>query len=214
MSNFIPPFRIHLLRKYSPTKQCEVLDIGSGSHSATITKKHFPSCHYTGVDRDQNYDNDPADVANMDNFIQLDLTELQFDGIKDNHYDIIVMSHIIEHLYNGDEVVRLLQTKLKKGGIFYVEFPCEASTKFPSKKGTLNFYDDETHVRIYSIEEVSSIFKTGGFNVLKSGKNRRLINILLMPIKIVWQKLRLGYVKGGVYWDWYGFADYVVAKKN
>ncbi len=213
MANFIPPFRINILKKYSPTLSCKVLDIGSGSHSATITKKHFPLCHYTGVDRDQNYDNDAEDLANMDEFIQLDLTELKFDAIPDNHYDIIVMSHIIEHLHNGDDVVKGLMPKLKEGGVFYVEFPCEASKDFPSKKGTLNFYDDDTHVRIYSIEEIAGIFNKGGMKVLQSGKNRRLINILLMPIKIVVQKIQLGYVKGGVYWDWYGFADYLIARK-
>ena len=213
MSNFIPPFRIHLMKKYCPQLKCSILDIGSGSHSATITKKHFPQCHYTGVDRDQNYDNDPKDIANMDAFIQLDLTELNFDKIPDNQYDMIIMSHIIEHLHNGDEVVKGLLPKLKKGGIFYIEFPCEASTTFPSKKGTLNFYDDDTHVRIYSIDEVSSYFGDD-FKVLQAGKNRRLINILLMPIKIIWQKMKLGYVKGGVYWDWYGFADYVMVRKE
>jgi hypothetical protein len=34
-----------------------------------------------------------------------------------------------------------------------------------------------------------------------------------MPFKIVYQSLTKGYVRGGVYWDFYGFADYVVAKK-
>lgn len=34
---------------------------------------------------------------------------------------------------------------------FFWEWPRINSTKFPSKKGTLNFFDDETHVRIYSL---------------------------------------------------------------
>lgn len=190
------------------------MDIGSGSHSSTITKKWLPQCHYTGVDRDVSYDNTEEDIRNMDEFFQLDLTELAFDAIPDDTYDVIIMSHVIEHLHNGDQVLPLLFQKLKKGGLFYIEFPCEASASFPSKKETLNFFDDDTHVRIWSIKEVANIFMKGKFNVKMAGKNRSWINIALMPIKIPLQLITKGYVRGGVYWDAYGFADYLIAEKG
>jgi predicted SAM-dependent methyltransferase len=165
------------------------------------------------VDRDVNYDNTADDIQAMDDFIQLDLTELNFEKIPDDSYDVIIMSHVIEHLHNGDQVLPLLFKKLKKGGLFYIEFPCEASASFPSKKETLNFFDDDTHVRIYSIKEVANIFMQENFVVKAAGKNRSWVNIALMPIKIPLQLLTKGYVRGGVYWDWYGFADYVFAEK-
>jgi predicted SAM-dependent methyltransferase len=150
----------------------------------------------------------------MDEFIQLDLTELDYKKIPDNSFDVIIMSHVIEHLHNGDQVLPLLFKKLKKGGLFYIEFPCEASASFPSKRETLNFFDDDTHVRIYSIKEVANIFMQENFMVKAAGKNRSWVNIALMPIKIPLQLLTKGYVRGGVYWDWYGFADYLVAEKK
>lgn len=33
------------------------------------------------------------------------------------------MAHVIEHLFNGDEVIPLLLTKLKSKGYFYIEYP-------------------------------------------------------------------------------------------
>jgi len=69
-------------------------------------------------------------------------------------------------------------------------------------------------VRIWSIKEVANIFMNGGFNVKMAGKNRSWINIALMPIKIPLQLLTKRYVRGGVYWDWYGFADYLIAEKG
>ena len=214
MSTKLKPFRLKTLGKYTDKKDLKILDVGSGSHSSTITKKWLPNCHYTGVDRDVSYDNTEEDVQNMDEFFQLDLTELDYSKIPDDTYDIIIMSHVIEHLYNGDKVLPLLCKKLKKGGLFYIEFPCEASASFPSKKETLNFFDDNTHVRIWSIKEVANIFMSEGFNVKMAGKNRSWINIALMPIKIPLQLIAKGYVRGGVYWDWYGFADYLVAEKG
>lgn len=214
MSTKLKPFRLKTIGKYTDKKDLKILDIGSGSHSSTITKKWLPQCHYTGVDRDVSYDNTEEDIRNMDEFFQLDLTELAFDAIPDDTYDVIIMSHVIEHLNNGDQVLPLLFQKLKKGGLFYIEFPCEASASFPSKKETLNFFDDDTHVRIWSIKEVANIFMKGKFNVKMAGKNRSWINIALMPIKIPLQLITKGYVRGGVYWDAYGFADYLIAEKG
>ncbi|MFB1002713.1 MAG: class I SAM-dependent methyltransferase [Bacteroidia bacterium] len=214
MSTKLKPFRLKTIGKYTDKKDLKILDIGSGSHSSTITKKWLPKCHYTGVDRDVSYDNTEEDIQNMDEFFQLDLTELDYSAIPDDTYDVIIMSHVIEHLYNGDKVLPLLFKKLKKGGLFYIEFPCEASASFPSKKETLNFFDDDTHVRIWSIKEVANIFMDGKFNVKMAGKNRSWINIALMPIKIPLQLITKGYVRGGVYWDAYGFADYLIAEKG
>ena len=214
MSTRIKPFRLKTIGKFTNKKDLRILDIGSGSHSSTITKKWLPNCHYTGVDRDVNYGNTEEDIQNMDEFFQLDLTALDYGAIPNNAYDVIIMSHVIEHLHNGEQVLPLLFQKLKKGGLFYIEFPCEASASFPSKKETLNFFDDDTHVRIWSIKEVANIFMRGRFNVKMAGKNRSRINIALMLIKIPLQLITKGYVRGGVYWDYYGFADYLIAEKR
>ncbi len=210
----VKPFKIKLAEKYLGKEELSILDIGAGSHSATITKQWFPKCHYTGVDITKSYDNDETDIKNMDEFIEMDLTKLEFSSIPDNRYDLIVMSHVIEHLHNGDKVISGLISKLKKDGIIYLEFPSERSVNFPSKRETLNFYDDPTHCRVFSLKEVSGILIKKDLKILSAGVRRQWINIVLMPFKIIFQSIIKGYVRGGVYWDYYGFAEYVCARKS
>lgn len=213
MAIFIPPkFRfIHSLFK---NKSFNLLDVGAGSHSATKTKTVFPNCNYYGIDITKYYENDDNDFNAMSGFYEMDLTKLQFENIPNNFFDVIMMSHIIEHLHNGDKVIEGLISKLKNGGLIYIEYPAERSTRLPHMKRTLNFYDDPTHVRIYSVKEVEEILKPNGFEILKSGTRRYLPYILLLPITLITETIKYGFVPGGVFWDVLGFAEFVFAKKK
>ncbi len=190
-----------------------ILDVGAGNHSASVTKRWFPHCHYAGIDRDRAYHNDAADFAAMDEFFELDLTQLRFDRIPDASYDVLLLAHVIEHLANGDEVLRALVPKLKPGGMIYVEFPGPRSLRLPSKKGTLNFHDDDTHVRVFDAREVAGILEGCALRVAYARTRRDPRGILLLPVFVLRSKQKHGYVPGGVFWDLFGFADEVVAVK-
>ena len=208
------PFRIIKIKNYINSEKINILEVGAGSHSPSITKKYYQESIYHGIDISKNYNYSEEDILLMDKFFEMDLTKLNFDEIPDDNYDLIIMSHIIEHLHNGNRVIEGLINKLKSGGIIYIEYPSERSVKLPSMKETLNFYDDPTHCRIFSRTEIRNILENINCNVLEDGIRRHKINILLMPIKIVHQLITLRYIKGGVFWDFYGMADYVIGKKK
>jgi len=212
MSNILP-HKFHFFYSELKNKAFNFLDVGAGSSSATKTKQFFPNCKYHGIDRD-NYRNTDADFNAMDSYYEMDLTLLQFKDIPNDFYDIINMSHVIEHLENGDKVIEGLLPKLKKGGRIYLEFPGIKSTKLPSMRDTLNFYDDPTHVRIYSHMEVSEILVKHGFEIIKQGTRRHWPLIWLLPFSIMHQTIKYGYIPGGVFWDLLGFAEFVYAKKR
>ncbi len=209
----LKPHRISTLLRLVPRADIRILDIGCGSHSPSITKKWFSNCHYTGVDRDQSYNYDQHDLQALDEFFAIDLSAGDVSSLPDAAYDVLIMSHIIEHLENGDEVLVELLAKLRPGGIAYVEWPNPRSVDFPSMRETLNFYDDPTHVRIFSVPEISDLLTANGLVVIQSGTIRRLIHVLLMPVKAAVQLITRGYVRGGTFWDLYGFAVHVVASK-
>jgi ubiquinone/menaquinone biosynthesis C-methylase UbiE len=211
---FVKPHRLVKIGKYIKNDALVILDVGAGSHSASITKEWLPKCIYHGIDISKNYYNDEKDFLLMDKFYEMDLTALDFDLIPDNYFDAIIMSHIIEHLRNGDCVIEHITKKLKTGGVIYIEYPSLKSTKLPSMRETLNFFDDPTHCRIYSISEIYNLLMKCNLNVLEGGIRRQWINIALFPWKSILQLLTKGYIRAGVMWDVTGFAEYVIAKKN
>jgi SAM-dependent methyltransferase len=207
-------YKFGFIQKALGSQPFNLLDIGAGNHSASKTKSIFPGCAYHGLDLDKNYNNDAADFAAMAAFYELDLTKLDYSAVQDNHFDYIRMCHVIEHLHNGNEVLCGLLPKLKKGGYFYIEYPGEKSTRLPSMYGSLNFKDDPTHVRVYSVKEISKIFTENGLTVVRGGTRRNIWNIVAIPARVLAHWLRGKKLQGNIFWDLLGFAEYVYAVKN
>jgi SAM-dependent methyltransferase len=207
------PYKFRALARRFGSRPFRMLDVGAGNHSASLAKRWFPNCHYAGIDRERGYNNDAADFAAMDEFFELDLTRLGFEAILDGAYDVLLLAHVIEHLANGDEVLRALVPKLKPGGVVYVEFPGARSLTLPSRRGTLNFHDDATHVRLFTAAEVADLLRGCGLKILEAGTRRDPTGILMTPVHAWNAKRAHGYVPGGVFWDLFGFADRVLAER-
>lgn len=202
------------IQKAFGNKAFTLLDIGSGNHSPSKTKLAFPQCRYYGVDLARDYSYSEEDFKEMEEFFEMDLTKLEFEKLQDNFFDAIWMVHVIEHLYNGDEVIEKLLPKLKKGGFIYIEYPGKKSERLPSMEGTLNFYDDSTHVRIYSVPELKALLKKNGVKVLTSGTRRNIYFIMAMPFRVAGAWIRRKKLTGNMFWDVLGFAEYVFAQKE
>lgn len=207
-------YKISYLQKSFGKKPFKLLDIGAGNHSASKIKNVFPQCEYHGVDLEKEYNNNSEDFSLMKAFYEMDLTKLDMSSIPDNYFDAILMAHIIEHLHNGDEVIKNLLPKLKSGGYLYIEYPGVKSTKLPSMHGSLNFNDDPTHVRLYSVKELKTLFENNNCKVLKAGTKHNIWFILAMPFRILSFLVRGKKLQGNIFWDLLGFAEYLYVKKN
>jgi SAM-dependent methyltransferase len=208
------PLRFSFIKKSFKNKPFLVLDVGSGNHSAQRMKKVFPNCKYYGLDRIKTFNNDENDYDLMEKFYEIDLTTLKFEGIPNNFFDVIIISHVLEHLYNGELVLLSLIEKLKNNGYIYIEYPGIRSTRLPSMRGTLNFYDDKTHVRIYNINEINTLFLENGVTLLKGGYRRNLLRIIILPIIIPFRLLTINHLIATDFWDLLGFAEYVLGQKK
>lgn len=70
------PYRFEILDKYLRGAGARVLDVGCGNHSASRTKKYYPSCKYYGVDVTR-YNNDEQDFQCMEQYFEMNIDEPQ-----------------------------------------------------------------------------------------------------------------------------------------
>ncbi|HVN47695.1 MAG TPA: methyltransferase domain-containing protein [Bacteroidota bacterium] len=206
------PFRFKFLRHEYEHQAINVLDVGCGNHSPSLTKRYFPAWNYSGLDREE-YIIDAGDKKAMTKYYALDLSTDELASIPEHYYDVVIMAHVLEHLRNGLVVIRLLTQKIKPGGKFYIEFPSERSLTLPSVYGTLNFCDDRTHVRVYGIAEIANVLLENNFKILRAGTRRDKIMILLLPLKLLLKFILRKKIRGSDLWDVTGFASYVYAEK-
>ncbi len=194
-------------------KEFSMLDIGCGNHSASITKKYFPGCEYYGVDK-ETYNNSEYDFKLMNKFFKLDLENDSLEEVPDNFFDVVIMNHVIEHIVNGIEIVEAFSKKIKSGGRIYIETPSVKSLSLPSQPGTLNFCDDETHKKIYSLIDIVNVLIKNNFKIIKAGTRRDKIGIFFSPYFIIKKIIKKEGFSGFSIWDITGFAWFIFAEKR
>lgn len=193
-------------------REFTLLDVGCGNHGAQVVRRWMPRCRYFGIDKGV-YANDARDFALMEKFYDLDLAVSDLSEVPDSAFDVVIFSHVIEHLTNGLEVVGRLAGKLAPGGEIYIEFPSVRSLSLPNWRESLHFCDDDTHVRLYTVPEVANALLARGLTIRRAGRRRRWRRALLTPLAAARMYWKNGWVPGGVFWDLLGFADYVWAKR-
>ncbi len=187
----------------------KILDVGCGDKAPYSTYKYYPNVEYSGID----YREVPG-IADMHSFYQYNIDDNNLDEIPNNEYDVIILSHIIEHVHHGAKLLATLAGKLKSGGIIYIETPSERSLHLPSYYGTLNFYDDSTHTRVYSLAEMTEVLKQNGCIILKSRIRHNLKKIIFLPLYAIFMLIRDKKISATLFWDVLGFAHFIVAQKD
>ena len=212
------PVKFKRFHKEFRHREFALLDVGCGNHSASTARKYFPKVKYHGVDRSRDYNNDPGEFALMEAFHEIDLEKGSLDAVPDGHFDVVLFAHVIEHVRNGTEVLVALARKLKPGGKLYVEWPGPRSLTLPSAVGTLNFCDDDSHVRVYDLKDVANALLDAGCKVLKAGTRRDPVKLSMFPLGLAFSLARralgMPMITHGGMWDGMGFAEFVYAVRK
>jgi len=215
INRYVVPSRFRRFRKRYANANFAMLDIGTVGGAVSMAKLWFPKCRYYGLDVIDNHLT-AQDHAAMDGFFLADLETDNLDRLQDGFFDIIVMSHVVEHISNALDVLAILPRKLKPGGLIYIEFPSVRSLNLPNARHTLNFSDDPTHIRIYDVRDIANVLMANGLRIIRAGRRREWLRVCLsflsFPQQII-TYMREGRLHGIGLWDLMGFADFVYAHK-
>lgn len=191
-----------------------VLDVGCGYESPKKTKIINNNIYYIGVDvADHKQSQDVREYA--DEYIIVDSDKF-CDAIRiyEGKCDAVISSHNIEHCEDQECVLEAMVCALKSRGVLYLSFPNPDAINFPSRKGTLNYYDDPTHRKIIETEYVIQKIKDLGMNVIFFEKKYKpklfcLLGFIFEPMSRFSGKV----LPFGLTWAYYGFETIIWAKK-
>ena len=215
MWRYFVPWRLKFVRRSFGNRRISLLDVGCGINSFAVTRYWLPMVAYYGLDWRR--EEDASYYAAMDGFYLVDLERDSLDTIPDKSFHVVMLSHVIEHLNNGLDVVRGLTEKLAPGGYIYIETPSLRTLWLPSAIGFLHFHDDVTHKRLYSVYEIANTLLADGIKIVCGGRRRDLVGIFVLgPLALahnLYYLLRRQRLYGRNLWDLLGVADFVLGRK-
>jgi SAM-dependent methyltransferase len=112
---------------------------------------------------------------------------------ENEQYDLIVMSHVLEHVINPLSFLNNATKKLKKDGIIFIEVPC---------KDWLHKSIDEPHLLFFDKKPMNHLLEKAGFNDISLSYHGKTIKKLCSMPKLFekWIMLRsklidMGFIK-------------------
>lgn len=121
-----------------------ILDVGCGNNGPAVVKGIRPDVRYIGLDI-HDYRIDAAAKSMADQYILANGSAFAAAIEEVGTVDAVISSHNIEHCYDWRGVLTAIMAVMRTGATLYLSTPCAESVHFPSRRGTLNFYDDDTH---------------------------------------------------------------------
>ncbi len=173
--------------KTSPS-QSKILDVGAG-----VGGLYYWLDYLTPSRTDiQLYGIDLSKGKLFDRYTDYQVGNLNSDKLKwpDKYFNSIIVSHVIEHIENIEVFLSELKRVLKSNGRIYFEFPSISTYNLPTRQkfldqnisiSTFNFYDDPTHIKSYTISELSKLLESKQFHIINTGvvKNHYLEDDLI-----------------------------------
>ena len=205
--NHINPYSFNSFLRSLP-KDCKILDVGCGNNSPLRVKKILPNSYYIGLDI-MDYNQKSTFLADEYHIVKESEFFKKISRFK--NLDVVISHHNLEHVNNRELTFKAMKKCLKKGGIMYLVTPCEESVNFPSREGTLNYYDDKTHkYKPIKFDWIKSELKNDNFYIIKSIKQYKpLIYFLIGYFKEFSRPKKVTFYA----WCFFGFESIFISKK-
>lgn len=167
-----------IIEELNPAPSEKIIDLGCGTGYYLFLLSNLPvKLNLTGFDNDQKAMQEAEEFLSSKNikFVSGDLHEMPFE---DQSFDKAVMSEVLEHVENDENVLQEVYRILKPGGVLVISVP---SINYPFFWDPINFilqYLFNTHIksgffsglwsghlRLYQLDDLKRKFEKAGFNV-------------------------------------------------
>lgn len=131
-----------IIKKYVIRKNSNlnIIDIGAGLCNFFPETSSNSKIKYIACDLSKNME---ANLAERGiDFLQADISK-DYLNLEERSFDLIICSHLIEHLDSPINLLSEAERILKKSGILFIKTPDIKTVKW-------NFYNDFTHIKPYS----------------------------------------------------------------
>lgn len=152
-----------IIRLLSPQPGWRVLDVGCNT-GELVARLAQLKCDATGID----ISGDAIAIAKQrfpdGAFHVADLTQL-----PEREFDVIIASHVIEHLSQPEEFLFAARQRLKSSGTLLIVTPNRYALLHRFLHGIrgIPIFHDPTHVRLFSPVELRDLMRRAGFEQLR-----------------------------------------------
>ena len=142
-----------------------LLDVGCGCGALGRQIKKNMNCEVVGITCSE----EEAGLAGqwLDQVIVCDLNN--YDTSRLGIFDCIICSHILEHLYQPQNLLKQLKNNLKNDGKMIVALPnawhWKKRLRFLNKRWQ---YEDETHVGFFSWSNAKALLENNGYVIISA----------------------------------------------
>ncbi len=164
---------LDLLRGSSFTDVLEV-GCGSGANLATIQMR-FPDCATTGVELQPEAAKAASARVGVDRVLQGDVLDSASIAFPPDSFDLVVLSHVLEHFAQPEEVLARCKTWLRPGGRLLIALPNVRHASVLRQlvlEGDFRYHDagilDRTHLRFYTRLSALRFIESQGFKVIQA----------------------------------------------
>jgi SAM-dependent methyltransferase len=197
-------------------QQASMLDVGCGNASPLTAKRLRPDIHYVGVDvRDYRQTDQSKSAADEYLITEPERFADTIANLGQDRYDAVLSSHNIEHTTAPFDVLAAMCRVLKRGGQIYLAFPSDKSPKLPSRGGTLNFYDDPTHIWLPEFDRIVSTLERHDIKIVyQTRRYRPLVCLLIGVASEPYSRAKRQVSPFYGTWALYGFESVIWGRKS
>lgn len=145
-------------------KKINVLEFGCGSGGILDTLKNKTKSEVIGIDLDKQ-------AVSFGKQKGINLLSVDLDNLKDNKFDLIIASHVMEHLDNPQVTLGKLAELLNDGGYIYIEVPGVENKKVIES----NYSIQPGHLSYFNLDIILKISNKINLNSVKSNNKIQVL---------------------------------------